>query len=139
MFDSFLTFVLAHPVLSGLWVVLVIAFIVNESRRGGATLSPQQVVDLINRQGAVVVDLRERKDFTAGHIVGAVNIPSAVLESRLGEIENRKTHPVVLVCAMGQHAGAAGTTLRKAGFTQVTRLGGGMNEWRNSNLPLVKG
>ncbi len=139
LFDSFLTFVLAHPVLIGLWVVLLIAFVVNESRRGGTTLSPQQVVDLINRQGAVVVDLRERKDFSAGHIVGALNIPSTALESRLDEIQNRKGHPIVLVCAMGQHAGTAGTTLRKAGFAQVTRLGGGMNEWRNSNLPLVKG
>lgn len=120
-------------------MVLLIAFIANESRRGGLSLSPQQVVDLINRQGAVVVDLRDNKEFSAGHIVGAINIPSTALASRLTELERHKSKPIVLTCSMGQQAGAAGTTLRKAGFATVARLAGGMNEWRSSNLPLVKG
>ena len=40
---------------------------------------------------------------------------------------------------MGQHSGMAGTLLRKAGFQNVARLQGGVTEWRNQNLPVVKG
>lgn len=139
LFDSFFVFVLAHPILVGLWVALLVGFIFNEGLRGGKSLSPQQVVDLMNRQNAVVVDLRERKDFSAGHIVGALNIPSAALLSRLIELEPHRARPIVMACAMGQQAGAAGASLRKAGFANVVRLAGGISEWRNSNLPLVKG
>jgi len=39
---------------------------------------------------------------------------------------------------MGQHAGAAGTQLKKAGFENVSRLRGGIAEWRGQNLPVVK-
>ena len=46
---------------------------------------------------------------------------------------------MVVVCRLGQSAGAAGTLLRKSGFEQVSRLSGGMTEWRNQNLPVVKG
>ena len=139
LFDTFFVFVVAHPILVGIWAALLVGFMFNETLRGGKSLSPQQVVDLINRQNAVVVDLRERKDFTAGHIVGALNIPNAALLTRLSELEPHKARPIVVACAMGQQAGAAGASLRKAGFAHVVRLAGGISEWRNSNLPLIKG
>jgi len=44
----------------------------------------------------------------------------------------------VLVCKMGQSAGAAGRKLRADGFSDVRRLSGGMAEWNASNLPVVK-
>ena len=102
-------------------------------------MSPQELVNLVNKEGAVVLDVRDSKEFASGHIVDAVNVPHAVLESRLAELEKYKEKPVTIVCKMGQHAGTAGTLLRKAGFASVTRLTGGMTEWRNQNLPVVKG
>ena len=95
-------------------------------------------MDLVNRENAVVLDLRDRKDFDTGHIVDSLNIPYAALESRLGELEKYRERPLVIACRMGQHAGAAGTLLRKKGFTNVSRLTGGIAEWRNQNLPVVK-
>jgi len=68
-----------------------------------------------------------------------VNVPHTSLESRLAELEKYKEKPVTIVCKMGQHAGTAGAMLRKAGFASVSRLSGGMTEWRNQNLPVVKG
>ena len=128
-----------HPVLVGTFALLLVLFIRNETRRGGQNVSPQQLVNLVNRDGAIVVDVRDPKEFAAGHIVSAVNIPQAALAGRLAELAKYKDKPVAIVCKMGQHSGAAGTLLRKAGFQQVMRLSGGMMEWRNQNLPVVKG
>lgn len=134
-----LEFVGNHPVLVGLFVTLLVLFLVNEGRRGGRSVSAQELVNLVNRENAVIVDLRDRKEFEAGHVVDAINIPFSTLESRSGELEKYRDRPIVAVDRMGQHAGAAGTLLRKAGFENVLRLSGGMAEWRNGNMPVVRG
>lgn len=128
-----------HPLLVGTFAALLGLFISNEMRRGGRSVTAQQLVNMVNNDNAVVVDVRDSKEFEAGHIVGAINIPHTALESRMNEITKYKDKPLVLTCKMGQHSGAAGTVLRKAGFEQVARLTGGVLEWRNQNLPVVKG
>jgi rhodanese-related sulfurtransferase len=127
-------------------VILVSAFVVvlmlvvrNEVARGGKSVSPQQLVHMLNRDKAVVLDLRERKEFTEGHIIDAINIPQASLDSRINELEPYRERPLIVACKMGQQASAAGNILRKAGFSNVMRLSGGMTGWRGDNLPVVKG
>jgi len=132
-------FVGNHPILVGIFAVLLTLFIRNETQRGGRGVSPQELVNLVNKEGAVILDVRDSKEFAAGHIVDAVNVPHTSLESRLPELEKYKEKPVTIVCKMGQHAGTAGAMLRKAGFASVSRLSGGMTEWRNQTLPVVKG
>ena len=124
--------------LFGAFVVLLVLFIRNETQRGGRSVSAQELVNLVNREDAVVLDLRDKKEFEQGHIPNAVNIPYASLDSRVSELDKYKQRPIVLACKMGQHAGAAGTALRKKGFANVSRLSGGIAEWRNQNLPVVK-
>ncbi|MDZ7670269.1 MAG: rhodanese-like domain-containing protein [Gammaproteobacteria bacterium] len=136
--QKFFEFIGNHPFLVGLFVVLLALFIRNEMRRGGRSVSPQQLVDMVNRENAVVVDVRDRKEYQAGHIVDAANIPSANLESRIDELKKHRERPIVVVCKMGQNAGTAGAALRKHGFENVSKLSGGMAEWRNQNLPVVK-
>jgi len=136
--EKFFEFIGNHPFLVGTFLLLLALFVRNEMRRGGQTLSVQQLVDQVNREGAVVVDLRERKEFDAGHIVGAINIPYASLESRVEELRKFADKPIIVTCRMGQHAGAAGTLLRKQGFKNVSRLAGGMAEWLNQNLPVTR-
>lgn len=128
-----------HPYYVGIFLVLLALFVRNETRRGGQSVSPQQLVDMVNRENALVLDIRDRKDFQAGHIVDAVNIPSANLEGRIDELKKFRERPIVVACKIGQNAGTAGTLLRKQGFENVSRLTGGMTEWRNQNLPVVKG
>lgn len=132
-------FVGDHVFLVGTFVLLLVLFVANEMRRGGRAVSPQELVHLVNREKAVVVDVRDRKEYEAGHIVDSINIPFATLESRAGELKPHAERPIVVACKIGQHAGAAGTLLRKAGFEKVMKLSGGMTEWRNASLPVVKG
>lgn len=137
--EQLFEFIGNHYILTGLFVVLMALFVRNELQRGGRAVSAQQLVDLINREGAVVVDVRDKKEFGEGHIVDALNIPHTAIASRIGELERHKVKPVVVACKMGQHSGAVGTILRKAGFENVARLRGGIAEWRNQNLPVVRG
>ena len=136
--DQLLNFVTGHPYLVGAFVVLFALFVRNEMSRGGATVSAQQLVQLVNSEDAVVIDVRDKGEFDEGHIVGAINVPHANLDARLDELKKYKDKPVVIACKMGQHSGTAGTILRKAGFENVSRLRGGITEWRGQSLPVVK-
>ena len=136
--ESFFTFIGAHLLLVGAFVVLLGLFIRNEVGRGGATIGTQELVRLVNVQNALVLDVRDKAEFAEGHIVDAVNIPYASLEEKWSELTKHKERPIVVACKMGQHSGTAGTLLKKNGFTNVSRLTGGYSEWRAQNLPVVK-
>jgi rhodanese-related sulfurtransferase len=138
MLDQLIEFIINHYILVGLFIALLVAFFINESRLGGATVSSSQLVMLINREAALVLDVRDQKDFNSGHIVDAINIPFASIDLRISELDQYKSNPVIIVCKMGQHAGGIGRKLRAAGFEKVLRLGGGMAEWRAANMPVVQ-
>ena len=121
-----------------MFIFLLVAFFVNEGKQGGAAIGTTNLVTLVNREGAVILDIRDNKEYSAGHIAGAVNMPFASVDSRIGELEDYKEKPVVIVCKMGQHSSSAGKKLKAQGFTDVRRLSGGMSEWSASNLPVVK-
>ena len=110
----------------------------HEGRKSGPALTPQQAINLINREDGVFVDLRDAAEFKKGHIVDALSIPAAKLESRAAELAPYKSKPVVLVCKMGQQSGVAGKQLRGAGFSRVYKMAGGMLEWSNLQLPTVR-
>lgn len=110
-----------------LWPMLM------EARQSG--LSPNQMVQLINREKAVVVDVREPNEFTASHLVGSRNVPLGELEKRLPETVKNKTLPLVLVCAKGARATQALGLAQKLGYQQAHVLQGGMAAWKEANLP----
>ncbi|MEZ7819171.1 MAG: rhodanese-related sulfurtransferase [Candidatus Azotimanducaceae bacterium] len=136
--ESFFTFIGAHPLLVGAFIILLGLFIRNEAGRGGATIGTQELVRMVNAQNALILDVRDKAEFADGHIVDAVNIPYASLEEKLSELSKHKERPIIVACKMGQHSGTAGTLLKKNGFTNVSRLMGGYSEWRGQNLPVVK-
>ena len=138
MADIFIFVTQTKPfILLSILLVLIYLFVFNEKRRGGKTLTCNQVTRLVNGDEAVLVDLRDAAEFNAGHIVDALHIPYAKINDRWEELLPHKDKQIVLVDKMGQHAGAAGAILRNKEF-QVSRLGGGMMEWQGQNLPVVK-
>ena len=110
----------------------------HESRKSGASLSPQQAINLVNNEEGAFLDLRESAEFGKGHIANAVNIPATKLDGRISELESYRNKPLVLVCKMGQSSGAIGKKLGEQGFDRVYRMSGGMMEWGQQQLPLVK-
>ncbi|MWJ29160.1 rhodanese-like domain-containing protein [Halomonas sediminis] len=139
MIDQLFEFVQNHPLLVGAFLLVLITWLVYEARSAAtnAVTSPQ-ATQLINREDAVVVDIREEKDFKAGHIAGARHLPQSKLESRMSELEKLKSQPIILVCKHGQSAGAAQAKLTKAGFEHVHKLKGGMAQWQADGLPVVR-
>ena len=105
---------------------------------GNQRISVNEATLLINRQDALVVDVRETAEWSAGHIPNARHIALGHLDKHLSEIEKYKDKPIVVVCASGNRSGAACGTLKKAGFTQVFNLSGGIGAWTDANLPLTK-
>ena len=87
--------------------------------------------------GVIFLDLRDGGEFKQGHIVDAVHIPMAKLADRKSELDAYRERPIILVCKMGQQAGAAAKQLRGDGFGKVYKMAGGMLEWRNLQLPTV--
>ncbi len=136
--EKFLEFMVNHPILISAFLGLLTILLWTESRKGGKTVTSQQATRLINSDNALVLDVREKKDFSAGHIVESLNIPYAKLAERSSELGSDKSRAVIIVDAAGQHAGIAGKTLTSEGFTNVIRLSGGINTWKGDNLPLVK-
>jgi len=134
---QFLIFLGQQWLLVSALMVLVFLYIQSEIKRGGQTISVHQLTLMVNRENALVLDVRESAEFKEGHIIDALHIPFAKLKERLAELDKYKDKPVIIVDKMGQHSGAAGKQLREAGFN-ISRLDGGMTEWRGSNLPVVK-
>jgi rhodanese-related sulfurtransferase len=109
--------------------------------QGAATsgLTPAGVVQLINRDKAVVIDVCEPDEYAAGHIVGAKNIPLAQLEAKLAGTVKNKTLPLVLVCQSGMRSGRAVAVAKKLGYEQAQSMGGGLAAWKTASLPVEKG
>lgn len=105
---------------------------------GGPWVTPAQATHLINRQDAVIVDVREPAEFAAGHVLGAKNVPLARLDAPTPDLLKRKERPVIVYCDGGDRAGKAAGALKKAGFTRVINLSGGLKAWQDAGLPVEK-
>lgn len=108
------------------------------SGAGRKSISVNEATLLINRQDALIIDVRETAEWSAGHIANARHIALGHLSKRLSEIDKFKDKPVVMVCASGNRSGSACSTLKKAGFQQVFNLDGGMRAWGEAGLPMTK-
>ncbi|QXI43650.1 rhodanese-like domain-containing protein [Pseudomonas wayambapalatensis] len=137
MVAHLIQFATDHFILVAIFFVLLILLLVNEIRRGGQSLSNGQLTALVNAEKGVVIDIRPSKEYSAGHIVGALNIPQEKVVGRIAELEKHKEKTLIIVDAMGQQSGTVCRELLKAGFT-AAKLSGGVSSWKADNLPLVK-
>lgn len=141
-FEELWAFAGRNPVYSIALGGLTVAIIANElSRffRSYKALRPAEVVALVNRENALVVDLRAVADFQKGHIAGSKNVQMAQFDPESKQLAPAKALPVVLVCQNGVTVTGAAKRLKQAGFQSVHILDGGIAAWQAAELPLVKG
>jgi rhodanese-related sulfurtransferase len=139
--NRFLEYTTNHPYLVAAAAILAVIAIVIELRaraRGSTSVSTNDAILLAN-SGALLLDVRDAKDYEAGHIIEARNIPAAEVASRAESLKKFKEKPVIVYCDGGFTSAGAARALRASGFTKVVTLNGGLNGWRQENLPLVKG
>jgi rhodanese-related sulfurtransferase len=140
--DRLLEFAQQNLMLSLVLAGLTAALLVTEVMRlfrGFKGVSPAQLTDLINRENALVVDLRGLGDFEKGHIIGSRHMLPSQVDPEGKLLAKAKETPVVLVCAMGVTAAGTAQKLVKAGFKKVSVLDGGIGAWTGASLPLAKG
>ncbi|HEY4530108.1 MAG TPA: rhodanese-like domain-containing protein [Luteimonas sp.] len=131
-----------NPMLSLALAGLTLALVYTELMRmfrGFKGLGPAQVTALVNREDALVVDLRPSAEFEKGHIPGSKNVQMAQFDPENKALAGAKSLPVVAVCRTGMTAVDAAKRLRKAGFEKVYLLEGGIDAWQRADLPLAKG
>ncbi len=104
--------------------------------RGFHDVDPQEAVGLMNRQDAVLVDVREDKEYREGHVAGSMHVPLSGLNKNLDRLQTVQDKPVIVGCRSGHRSSKAAGVLRKHGFEQVYNLKGGILAWENAGLPL---
>lgn len=92
--------------------------------------------DLLTTQGAIVVDVRQPREWASGHIPDAIHIPLTELPNRMHQLPRDKT--VITVCRSGHRSALAASTLARAGHN-VLNLRGGLRAWAQAGLPLSEG
>lgn len=119
-------------------LTLLVVNILKAKFLGFKEIKPAEVVQLLNHKDAVVLDVRDDKDFSQGHILNAINIPLGIMDGRMQELEKYRSTPLVISCKTGQQSARAAMILHKQGFTGVYKLAGGMMAWQSANMPVTK-
>jgi rhodanese-related sulfurtransferase len=126
------------------WVALATAsggWLLYDTIRQAANKSfvgPLDATLLINREDAVVIDVRDRGEFDQGHLPNARHIPLGELAQRGAELEKFRERPLIFYCASGTRAANAVSTLKKAGFARLYSLRGGIFEWEKAGQPVSR-
>lgn len=101
-------------------------------------LTANEAVQMINREKAVVIDVGDAAEFSAGHVAGAKNVPMAELEKKLPEVVKNKAIPLIFVCQMGARSSRAIAIAKRLGYEQSHSLSGGTGAWKTASLPVEK-
>lgn len=94
------------------------------------------VTHLINHKNALLLDVREDKEFEGGKLPDAVHIPLSQLDARAAELAKLSGRPVVVYCSRGQRSRSAAGALAKLGFAEIYLLHGGLKAWKDAGLPV---
>jgi rhodanese-related sulfurtransferase len=140
--NQLLEYAASHPYLLSSTVVLAVIAVVLELRHrrsGSFSISPIEAVGLLNQGGTLLLDTRSAQEYEAGHITDARSAPAGELQGKLVDTAKKfKEKPVLVYCENGMTSATTAKKLREQGFTKVVTLRGGLQSWRQENLPLVK-
>lgn len=103
----------------------------NEAKQRIKEIAPAEVNEL-SQAGAVVLDVRDKEEFSQGHIEGASNVSRGTLEMCIHEVVPDKNTPIVCYCAGGNRGALAADTLQKMGYTKVASIAGGLKAYLES-------
>lgn len=139
--DQLITFTSNNTILVVAIIIvslMLIHSLVGEKLRGYSSISPAESTQMINRDNALILDVRENNEYSEGHIINSVHIPLSNLKTRIGDLEKYKSQKIIVACRSGHRSSQACANLKKEGFAEVFNLSGGVMAWENANLPLVK-
>ena len=134
-------FVVQHIALVALFVASGVMLVWPEVSRLMGSSSEIGTLDatrLINQGSTLVLDVGDDKEFAAGHMPRARNIPVRDLAGRLEEIAKFREKTVIVSARNNAQGAAAVRALKRAGFKTVYQLKGGLAAWQQASLPVEK-
>lgn len=128
------------------WLVMLAAVsgamlvwpLIGRRLSGAKEVDTLQATQLMNHKDALVLDVREQQEWTAGHIPGAKHMPAGTVAGRIKELDKYKDKPIIVLCAHGNRSASACSQLAKSGFTEVVSLKGGISAWETAGLPVSR-
>ena len=97
-----------------------------------------QATQLINRQNALMLDVRETQEYEGGRVANAMHLPLSQFDGRGAELKKFTSRPVIAYCDRGSRSRSAAGKLAKLGFAEVYILRGGLRAWSEAGLPVEK-
>ena len=136
--NKFLVFISDNFLAVLVLLTLIFALIVYERRKGGNKVDNSQMTKLINKENPFIYDLRSSAEFGAGTVAGAMNIQPGNLIKEDALFKARQEDCIILICKNGTVSSKASGELKKQGYINVNVLSGGIMNWTQSGMPLVK-
>jgi rhodanese-related sulfurtransferase len=140
--ERLIEFIGNHPFLVFLFLAILLLLVWNIFS-GSLSALPQltaaEATLLLNRENAVLVDVRTPEQYAAGHILHAVSIPEGELAARQKELEKHRGRPVIAYAEAGPPSVRAAAAMRASGVERIYCVKGGIAAWRNAGLPVTKG
>ncbi|MFW5927508.1 MAG: rhodanese-like domain-containing protein [Wenzhouxiangella sp.] len=139
--ERILEFIGNHPILTGAFAVVVLAWIIYEVSRAARKwheIGTLEAVRLINREDPVILDVSNSSDFAKGHIHGARHMPPSSIESGNQQLLKLSDRPVLVYCRNGQVSPQMATRLTGLGFDKVYLLSGGLAQWTSDQQPVTR-
>ena len=137
---EFVDFITKNWILASLFLLTIIVLLQqywSQHRFGMQWVTTEEAVALINRDQAIILDVRPAETFATGHCLGAISLEHHLLDKKIGTLEKYKTKSFIVVCQSGYQAKQSAAFLKQQGF-KVYVLEGGMQQWRANVLPVVK-
>ena len=91
------------------------------------------------KQGALLIDVRNRDEFAEAHAAGARHVCRGMLELEIEEIAPDAATPILCYCGGGSRSALATESLQKMGYTNVKSVAGGFKAWTDAGLPTERG
>lgn len=138
--QAFITFAQQHAALSLALATVFLLLVVIElmrAKRHLLDISPATATQMINKDNAVVIDIRGKDAYKQGHIIDALSLPSSELSDNTKKIEKHRIKPLIIVCGVGIESQKVATALLKNGYNAYS-LAGGMRAWLDAQMPVVK-
>lgn len=141
MLDQIVEFSTSHPILVMSFFAIAGVILFTELRNLSQKFSnvgPSAAIGVINKQDAVLIDVREMNEINDGMLNDAIHIPLSAVNKRLNELDKYKDRAVLVYCRSGNRSGSVCRTLSGRGFEKVYNLAGGIMAWQDAHLPVSK-
>lgn len=121
------------------WVTALVlgAFFISQQLSANDGVNAKQALGM-TQQGALLLDVRQPEEFASIRAPSAKLIPLGELPARLPEIATYKDKPIVVMCRSGRRSAKAVELLKEAGYSNVSNLAGGIQDWEKDGLEVVR-